>query len=234
VRLLVVAGAAVAAALVVGASPAGATRECDGLQVCVPRAGPWVVVPTSASVPRQKVEYQLACPKRYVVGGLDAELSNRAIDVSFLGSLGSPVNPGISTSTSVVFVGSYVGRGASAASFRPHIGCLPAKGGGSRVPTATGGPIVAGHPTIRRARTVRVQPGSSSVSESCSAHERLVGGAQAFGFYMRRPPSASLIGSLSGTLNLSGRRAKVQIRADAEISSVRAVVQVQAICARTT
>src|SRR5262249_45518579 len=93
-----------AAALAVGVAPAGATRECEGLQVCVPKAGPWIVVPTSGAAPREPAEFLLACPKHYVVGGLDAELSVRSIDVTFIGSLGSPVNPGISTSDSVVFV----------------------------------------------------------------------------------------------------------------------------------
>ncbi len=101
------------AALAFGAGSAGAARECDGLQVCVPVAGPWVVVPASSGAPRPQVEFQLSCPRRYVVGGLDAELSHRAIDVTFLGRMGSPVNPGITTSRSAVFVASYVGtRGA--------------------------------------------------------------------------------------------------------------------------
>ena len=219
-------------ALVVGVAPAGATRECDGLMVCVPKVGPWVVVPTSGSVPRPKVDYQLACPRHYVVGGLDAELSQRAIDVTFVGSLGSPVNPGITTTNSAVFVGSYVGGTAASASFRPHIGCLPGRGGGSRIPTAAG-TVIAGHPTIRRARTVRIRPGSSTASQACAAHERLVDAYQAFGFYTRKPPSASLAASVAGTLTTNGRRAVVRVRADAEISSVRAVVQVQAVCAST-
>jgi len=226
-RALVV---ALLAGLVVGVAPAGAARECDGLMVCIPKAGPWVVVPTSGSVPRPKVEFQLACPRRYIVGGLDAELSQRAIDVSFIGSLGSPVNPGISTTTYAVFVGSYVGGTAASASFRPHIGCLPGNGGGSRIPTAAG-VVITGHPTTRRAHTVRVRPGGSTVSQACTAHERLVDAYEAFGFYTRKPPSASLAGSVSGTLTTNGSRAVVRVRADAEISSVRAVVQVQAVCA---
>jgi hypothetical protein len=231
VRAVVVLAVVVAAALALGAAPAGATRECQGLMVCVPKAGPWVVVPSDASVPRARVEYQLACPRRYVVGGLDAELSTRAIDVGFLGALGSPVNPGISTSTSVVFVGSYVGRAAAAvASFRPHIGCLPGRGGGTRIPTARG-PVLAGHPTTRRAHTVRIRPGVTSVAQACESRERLVDGASAVGFYTRTPPSASLARSVTTSLALRGDRAVVRIRADAEISSVNAVVQVQAVCA---
>ena len=73
--------------------------------VCVPVAGPWVVVPASTGENRARVEYQLTCPRGHVVGGLDARLSVRGIDVSFLGRLGSPVNPGITTSRSAVFLG---------------------------------------------------------------------------------------------------------------------------------
>ena len=105
---LVVVGAALAVA-----APAGGANECDGLMVCVPVAGPWVVVPASTSVPRQRVEFQLTCPRGHVVGGLDAQLSLRAIDVGFIGTLGSPVNPGITTSRSAVFLGTYAGRSAA-------------------------------------------------------------------------------------------------------------------------
>jgi hypothetical protein len=104
--------------------------------ICVPVAGPWVVVPTGRSVPRPRVEYQLRCPRGYVVGGLDAELSDRAIEVDFLGKMGSPVNPGITTGRTAVFVATYVGGSARAPSFRPHIGCMPASGGGGRLPTS--------------------------------------------------------------------------------------------------
>ena len=61
---LVVAGTALAVA-----APAGGANECDGLMVCVPVAGPWVVVPAATGVPRQRVEFQLTCPRGHVVGG---------------------------------------------------------------------------------------------------------------------------------------------------------------------
>jgi hypothetical protein len=75
-RLLVLSTVAAACAIV--AAPAYATSECRGLQVCVPVAGPWVLASP------ERVEFQLACPKRFVVGGLDAELSTRAIDIGFM------------------------------------------------------------------------------------------------------------------------------------------------------
>jgi hypothetical protein len=177
------------------------------------------------------VEYQLTCPRRYVVGGLDAELSLRRIDVSFFGKLGSPVNPGITTSRSAVFAASYVGESARSPSFRPHIGCMPAAGAGVRVPTAAGA-FPPGLPTVLRVRTVRVRPGTLRVAQECTAQERLVGASHAFGFFTRRPPGASLAASVTGTRAVRGGRVVVDVRGDAELGGVRAVVQVQAVCAR--
>ena len=210
--------------------PAQAANECAGLQVCIPVAGPWVVVPTASGPRRPTVEYQLTCPRGHVVGGLDAELSHRAIDVAFLGRLGSPVNPGISTSRSVVFVASYVGTGARAPTFRPFVGCVPATGAG-RVPTAVG-QLPPGQPTARRVRTVRVRPGTATVVQACRRAERLVGASHAFGFLRERPPSASLVGTVSGSRAVSGDRVVVTVRGDAELGGVRALVQVHALCAR--
>lgn len=226
-----VALAALAVVLAVGAGSAGAARECDGLMVCVPVAGPWVVVPGGGGVPRPEVEYQLSCPRGYVVGGLDAELSHRPIDVGFRGLLGSPVNPGITTSRAVVFLASYVGTTrARGPTFRPRIGCMPAAGGGTRIPTANTA-FQPGQPTVRRVRTVRVRPGTATVVQGCRAGERLVGAHHAFGFFMRRPPRASLVGTVSGTRSVGRGRVVVRVRGDAELGEVRAVVQVQAVCA---
>jgi hypothetical protein len=227
VRRVMLLAVAILAVLVLDAAPAGATRECEGLMVCVPRVGPWVVVPTAGTIPRPRAEWQLSCPKGYIVGGLDAELSQRAIDVTFDGTLGSPVNPGVTTSRAAVFIGSYVGGTARAPSFRPHVGCMPTAGSGGRVPTAVGA-ARAGRPTTRRVRTVRVRPGSTSAS--CLKRERLVDVAFAFGFYTAKPPTASLIDGVSGSLSVRGNAVVVVVRGDAEISSVRAVVQVQAVC----
>ena len=116
-RFLVV--VAVCAAVAVGAAPAGAGGECRSLPVCVPVAGPWVLTGT------QEVAFQLGCPRKFVIGGLDADISARGIAVDFRGPLGAPVNPGITTSTSVVFLGRLVRAGGQTPSFRPRIGCIP-------------------------------------------------------------------------------------------------------------
>jgi hypothetical protein len=201
--------------------------------VCIPVAGPWVVVPTSTSAQRERVEFQLSCPRGYVVGGTDARLSVRAIDVGFIGMTGSPVNPGITTTRSAVFLGTYVGRSASAApTFKPFIGCMPMAGGGSRIPTSVS-QFRPGRPVTRRAKTVRVRPGTATVTQRCTRGERLVGGTHAFGFSTRTPPSASLVGSVSGAQTISDQSVVVRVTGDAELGGVRAVVQVQALCARS-
>jgi hypothetical protein len=221
------------AAALVAAAPGGAADECDGLMVCVPVAGPWVVVPTNGAVPRQQAEYQVTCPRGHVAGGLDARLSRRAIDVTFVGALGSPVNPGITTSRSVVFLASYVGSGAPTATFRPFVGCVPATGGGGRVPTSATA-FEPGRPTVRRVRTVRVRPGTATVTQGCAARERLVGAAHAIGFHTRQPPVASLVSSVTSTRAIRAGRVSVTVRGDAELGNVRAVVQVQAVCSRAS
>jgi hypothetical protein len=224
---------AVAAAALVVATPIGAANECDGLMVCVSVPGPWVVVPASTDVPRERVEFQMTCPRAHVVGGLDARLSVRGIDVGFLGTLGSPVNPGISTSRSVVFVATYVGRSDRAPTFRPFIGCMPATGGGTRVPTSVAA-FPPGRPVTRRVKTVRVRPGAATVTQRCLSGERLVGGSHAFAFATKSPPSASLVGGVSGEQQLGGSAVVVRVSGDAELAGVRTLVQVHALCARAS
>jgi hypothetical protein len=231
VKVRLTAALALAVASLAVASPAGGANECDGLMVCVPVAGPWVVVPTSGKVPRPVVEYQLTCPPGHVVGGLDARLSDRAIDVSFIGTLGSPVNPGISTSRSAVFVATYVGASARAPTFRPFIGCMPGAGGGARIPTSVAA-FTPGRPTTRRVKTVRIRPGEATVTQRCAPRERLVGASHAFGFATRTPPSASLVETVSARQVVRGREVVVNVRADSELGDVRALVQVHAVCTR--
>jgi hypothetical protein len=232
VKGLFVTLAVAAATLASGVDVASATNECRGLNPCVPVAGPWVVVPTGRGVPRPQVQYQLACPRGYVVGGLDAELTDRAIDIAFLGKSGSPVNPGISTSRTVVFVATYVGTSARTPTFRPHIGCMPASGGGGRVPTAVSAVVPPGQPTVRRVKTVRVPAGESKrIVQACGGAERLVAAYHARAFYTARPPTDAQIAAVSAARAVRGGRVTVSARADGALGRVRAVVQVSAVCA---
>jgi hypothetical protein len=218
--------AVVAIAAFAAAAPAGATNECHGLQVCVPVVGPWVVAPTTGS------EFQLDCPRRFVVGGLDAELSDPAIDVGFVGGLGSPVNPGITTTGSAVFLGRYVGR-SGGATFRPHIGCIPASGGGQRTPTAYH-LFKPGRPTVRLVKELTVDDGTRRMVATCGPGRRLIRATHAIGFYTFTPPPAALIAGIRVTQVVRGRRVLVSAHGGAAFRSlptVTAIVQVDLVCA---
>ena len=229
-RIAVVVCVALLAA--VAAGQARATNECRGLQVCVRVAGPWVVVPASSASPRPRVDFQLSCPRGFVIGGLDAELTDRAIDVEFGGRLGSPVNPGVTTSRSALFGATYAGTTPHGPSFRPHLGCLPASGGGSgpvpyRRPSAVFPP---GEPTVRRVRTVQLRPGTVRAVSACAASERLISAWHAVAFYTRQAPDQSLIESVRTKRTVRGKRVEVRVQAGAAVQGVRAVVQVGALC----
>jgi hypothetical protein len=224
-RLLLL--AAVALAALVAAGTAGATRECKGFQVCVPVTGPWVLAPG-----RAETQWQLACPKKFIVGGLDAELTNRAIDLAFRATLGSPVNPGVSTSTAAVFLGRLVAGRDPAASFRPHIGCIPSSGGGPRVPTAHHRAYPPGRPTLVRASAIAVRPGTTRrVTRTCHAGERLVRSSHAIGFYTKQPPSRTLASAVRVERSTVHGRSTVTIHGGAAVRGVRAVVQLDLLCA---
>ena len=220
----------VCATLAAGATRAEATSECRGLSVCVRVAGPWVVVPSRGDAPRRRVEFQLSCPRRYVVGGLDAELSDRAIVISFLGNVGSPVAPGITTSRKAVFVATFVGSSKRAVTFRPHVGCIPSSGSGGAIPTAV--VVRPGLPAVRRVRTLRVSPGRTRfVAARCASAERLVTGAHAVGFYTSKPPAARLVAAVTARQAFARDHVTVAVRAERALGRVRAIVQVSAICA---
>jgi hypothetical protein len=219
------------AALAATAAPAGATNECRGLKICVKVRGPWVVVPVELGNVRAGAQFQLSCPRGYIVGGLDAELSDRAIDLDFPGLLGSPVGPGTTTSRSAVFRGVYTGASARNPVFRPHIGCIPTSGGGSGpVPYRRLQSFPPSPPAVRRVRTVPLLAGSVRAVAACGAGERLVSGWHSVGFYTASAPSTSLARSVTASQSARGNRVYVRARAGAIVNGVRAVLQVGAVC----
>jgi hypothetical protein len=214
------------------ARPASATNECRGLLVCVRVAGPWVVVSSGVATPRARVDFQLSCPRGFAVGGLDAELSDRAIDVSFMGKLGSPVGPGVTTGRSALFGATYAGASARPPTFRPHLGCIPGSGGG-------GGPVpyrrVAavfppGEAVVRRVRSVSLRPGTVRAIAACGKGERLISGWHAVGFYTASPPNQALVGSVQASRTFRNGRVQVSVRSGSAVAGVRAIVQVGAVC----
>ena len=224
-RRLALAVAVGAAAAAVGATSASATSECRGFDVCMPVAGPWVVTPAG-----ERVEFQLTCPRKFLVGGLDAELSSRAIDVAFLGKLGSPVGPGVTTTTSAVFAGRFL-RPSGTASFRPHIGCIPGGGGGQRVPTALVKVYPPGAPMVRRVRQLAVRAGATRrLTAGCKRGERLVAATHALGFYRAAPPRSAFVSAVHVTQRLLGGRVQVTARGGAALRRTRAIVQLDLLC----
>jgi hypothetical protein len=228
VLVLVLSGVAAAFA----AQPASATNECRGLLVCVRVAGPWVVVSSGAATPRARVDFQLSCPRGFAVGGLDAELSDRAIDVGFMGKLGSPVGPGVTTGRSALFGATYAGASARPPTFRPHLGCIPASGGG-------GGPVPyrrvtavfpPGEAVVRRVRSVSLRPGTVRAIAACGKGERLISGWHAVGFYTASPPNQALVGSVQASRTFRSGRVQVSVRSGSAVAGVRAIVQVGAVC----
>ena len=228
VLVLVLSGVAAAFA----AQPASATNECRGLLVCVRVAGPWVVVSSGVATPRARVDFQLSCPRGFAVGGLDAELSDRTIDVGFMGKLGSPVGPGVTTGRSALFGATYAGASARPPTFRPHLGCIPASGGG-------GGPVPyrrvtavfpPGEAVVRRVRSVSLRPGTVRAIAACGKGERLISGWHAVGFYTASPPNQALVGNVQASRTFRNGRVQVSVRSGSAVAGVRVIVQVGAVC----
>jgi len=211
------------------AGPALAADECRGLPVCLPVAGPWVVIAPGG------VDYEVACPLAgYIVAGTDARVAARDVDVSFRGEPGSPVGPGVTTRRSTVFRAVRTRTGAGATSFRPFIGCIPTSGGGGRALTG----VAARNAGIKPTQSLRsvvvsrpVRSGSLTVRAVCPAGSRLVGSTHALAFRQPLPPSAGMLGAVRV------RRIVVEGVVVARVTATpaagaRAEVQVRALCAR--
>jgi hypothetical protein len=219
------------------AEEARATDECRGLDVCISVPGPWVAVPRASFRQASIVHYQLSCPRRNVVGGLDAVLSDRTLDVKFLGSLGSPVNPGITTGQSVVFVATYARQRPT--SFRPFLGCIPQSGGGGRgttvyAPGSRTTSAVRPRPPERRVRTLLVRPGASRrLVARCATGERLVGSSHAVAFRRPRAPGAEIMGGVRVERRVQDGRVEVTATRSVGVPRrTRVEVQVHLLCAR--
>ena len=222
-------------AAVSGVSPtaAEAGRECDGLIVCIPVAGPWVQVLGGA----KPTYYELRCPGRgQVIGGLDADRAG-PLGITFLGSLGGPVGPGVTTSRAAIFVAETT---RSLSGFRPLLGCIPASGGGGRSQTVYRPTrqlqAVAPVPeaTVWRIKNVRLKDRQrEAIAHTCLDGERVLSFSTAVAFRTQRPPSLAALGSVRATVRRDGRRVVVDVRSGiTRPQNVRVEVQIQAVCAK--
>ena len=155
--------------------------------------------PGVATTPRPQVQYQLTCPKGYIVAGIDAELSDPAIDLPFLGDVRERRSrPGVTTSRTIVFVATYVGNGRG---HRPSVRTSAAsrrREAGPRTPTAVRGvprpatrPRAGSSPSASAASPRWTSPATpTSVSSA---------GYLARGSGRPTPPSPALVSSLRAT-----------------------------------
>jgi hypothetical protein len=209
---------------------AGATNECKGLDVCITVPGPWVAVPTAVPGGTNTALYQVTCPKRSVAGGLDAILGDPTLEVRWLGLLGSPINPGISTKRSVVFQA--VSARAQPTAFRPVVGCIPTSGGGGRSTTAF--TAAKPKPLQRRFHTVSIRGNQPvGVITACASGERLAGASYAVGFRTRLQPSPTVLSGVNVKLRRQGGRSVATVQRTLLVpSAMRVLLQVQLLCVR--
>jgi hypothetical protein len=227
-RLLLLLGVLAALAAVPGAPAQSPPRVCEGLTICSPVAGPWVVVPGPVPPARTGTAvWLLGCPDGFV-GGLDARVANPWVQIRFPGLMGSPVNPGITTRRDTVFLATSVGRPGQTSSFIPFIGCIPAEGG-PRTPTGVGSvqrPEQLGTgPIIRIVRPVEVRQARVRAGLACQRGQRLVDWAASIGIYTALHPTKSQLAKVHVTTQLIADH--VWITATRSNLSPRIPVQVQ-------
>jgi hypothetical protein len=175
----------------------------------------------------------MTCPRRTVAAGTDALVTDPALDVAFVGSLGSPVAPGVTTHSTVLFIGTSSAKLRRPTSFQPFLGCVPTSGGGGRSTTALAA-VPPGQPLVRRARSVPVAPGGTvSVTQGCARGEQLVGSAHALAFPRRaQPPIEWLVDARGAHHVLADRVEATASRGEAIPPDALLLLQVQAVCAR--
>ena len=183
--------------------------------------------------------YQLSCPGRgQVIGGLDADRAG-PLEITFLGNLGGPISPGVTTERAAVFVA----RTTRALSgFRPLARLHP--GGRRRRPRAD---VVRAEAEADRGgaagRRRDDPPGQERAAEGpadrarsrtrCLQGERLLAFSTAVAFRTRRPPSLAALGSVRATARRAGRGVVVDVRSRiTRPVGTRIEVQIHAICVR--
>jgi hypothetical protein len=229
VRRLVLATLALVVVLAAAAPASQAADECKGLQVCIPVVGPWVAIPAPSGQSRSAT-WELVCPQG-IVGGVDARASEKEVAVEFPGRIGSPVNPGITTSRSLVFRGTYAGTLQRRTSYQPSIGCIPPTGGGGRV-RASLSAVKPGTPITVRIATLPVIDGlRAHAALRCHAGERLLGSSTSVGLYTDDAPTRAQLGAVKVTRVRRGPRIVVGATRLGLAPSLRVDVQLQAVCA---
>ena len=237
-RVLLV-GVVTALVALAGTGAASAANECKGLQTCLPVTGPWVAIPAPARGAASTVVWEMRCPLRgYIVAGIDARVSDRAIDVSIRGENGAPVSPGVTTGRAVVFTAVYTGGAAKQTSFQPFIGCIPTSGGGGRGETALRRPAAYAPVKALDRRVVRkrlVSGASVKVVGGCPPGTRLLGTSHAYAFRTDAEPGLTLLRAVTVRRVVAGRRVvAVATVAPTVPQSLAVELQLHSLCSRGT
>src|SRR5262249_39648816 len=150
---------------------------------------------------------------------------------------GGTRTPGLGSARGAVFGATYAGASLRVATFRPHIGCVPASGGGGgpvpyRATALAPSAFPPGQPTTRRIRTLRLRANATQTAvRACAGAERLVHGRPAVAFYTAAAPDANLVLGVATSRTVRNGRVVVAARSSGAIRGVRAIVQVGAVCA---
>lgn len=209
-------------------------RACEGLPICVPIGGPWVVVPgPTARASTGTAAWQITCPPAIgIVGGLDVRAATKWVDVYFPGRIGSPVNPGVTTANDVVFTALNFGPRDTASSFLPFVGCIPSQGG-QRSPTGVAAPrqFRSGAPIARRVQVLEVRAGRPARTvHSCKPGERLLSFQTTVGIFSARAPSPRQLRAVRVASKV--RKGKISVTAvrPGLNATIAAQVQIHALC----
>ena len=180
----------------------------------------------------------MRCPLRgYIVAGIDARVSDRAIDVSIRGENGAPVSPGVTTGRAVLFTAVYTGPARKATTFRPFIGCVPDLG--RRRPGRD----------LRPAHRRRSRPASRSTGACverrllsgasvratgrCPAGTRLLGAQHAFAFRIDDEPGSTLLSAVRVRRTSAGRTVTaVGTVAPSVPQGLRVLLQLHVLCSK--
>ena len=192
-------------------------------------------MPTGGGVPT--VTWEMRCPLRgYIVGGIDARVSDRAIDVSIRGENGAPVSPGVTTGRAVLFTAVYTGPARKPTTFRPFIGCVPTSGGGGRGQTSVRHTtaFAPGKPLDRRVVERRLLSGASvRATGRCPAGTRLLGTQHAFAFRIDDEPGSTLLNAVRVRRTSAGRTVTaVGTVAPSVPQGLRVLLQLHVICSK--
>ena len=223
------AAGAVVAVLALAAPASAAPRECFLIEGCTSVVGAWVVIP-AVDQPIVPAGATVQCPDS-ADGSLQLPVGS---DYERSGGAAPPPDvtrylpgPGIGLINGATAFFFAINRSATAASFRPRIGCVPQPGGAAAAQDPSGG---------TRVRTRELELGPSRTvraTHRCRRGERLVRGTAGVLFHRDRPPTARELRDVDVRHHHGKTRVRARVRTGATVGDrERVTLQVHAVCRR--